>query len=64
MLLGSLMVYVPGLLWLHCHDFGWPAEGELFSAGMYPFIPGDLVKLMIASLVIGVGWTIADKRRR
>ena len=64
MLLGNLMIYVPGLLWLHYRDLGWPPEGELFSAAMYPFIPGDLVKLMIASLVVGAGWAIADKRRR
>ena len=64
MLLGSLSIYVPGLLWLHYFDFGWPAEGELFSGGMYPFIPGDLVKLMIASLVVGFGWKLADRRRQ
>ena len=63
MLLGSLFIYVPGLLWLHYFDFGWPAEGDLFSGGMYPFIPGDLVKLMIASLVVGFGWRLADRRR-
>ncbi|MDP6403388.1 MAG: biotin transporter BioY [SAR202 cluster bacterium] len=63
MLLGNLFIYVPALLWLSAFDFGWPADGELFSAGMYPFIPGDLVKLMIASLVVGGGWAIADKRR-
>ena len=64
MLLGNLSIYVPGLLWLHYFDLGWPAEGELFSAGMYPFLPGDLVKLMIASLVVGLGWAIADRRNR
>ena len=64
MLLGNLFIYVPGLLWLHYRDLGWPPDGELFSAGMYPFIPGDLVKLMIASLVVGAGWVIADWRRR
>ena len=63
MLLGSLLVYVPGLLWLHYFDFGWPAPGELFSAGMYPFIPGDLVKLMGAAIVVGGLWTLADRRR-
>ena len=67
MLLGNLVIYVPGLLWLHYFDFttriGWPPEGELFNAGMYPFIPGDLVKLMIASLVVGLGWAIADRRQ-
>ena len=67
MLLGNLIVYVPGLLWLHYMDFttriGWPPEGELFKAGMYPFIPGDLVKLMIAAMVVGLGWAIADRRQ-
>jgi biotin transport system substrate-specific component len=62
-LLGSLIVYVPGLLWLHYFDFGWPPEGELFSKGMYPFIPGDLVKLIIASVAVGGLWTLADWRR-
>ena len=62
MLLGNLFIYVPGLLWLHFFDLGWPPEGELFKQGMYPFIPGDLVKLMIAALAVGLGWTIADRR--
>ena len=63
MLLGALLVYVPGLLWLHYFDFGWPPEGELFKSGMYPFIPGDLVKLMGAALVLGGLWTVADRSR-
>ena len=63
MLLGNLFIYVPGLLWLHFFDLGWPAEGELFKGGMYPFIPGDLVKLMLASVVVGFGWSIADRRK-
>jgi len=63
MLLGSLVVYVPGLLWLHYLDLGWPPDGELFSKGMYPFIPGDLVKLMIASVTVGGLWAVADWRR-
>ncbi|MBM3945505.1 MAG: biotin transporter BioY [SAR202 cluster bacterium] len=62
MLLGSLLVYLPGLLWLNYKDLGWPAEGQLFSQAMYPFIPGDLVKLMLASLAVGLGWKIADSR--
>ena len=64
MLLGNLFIYVPALLWLHYKDLGWPAEGELFKGAMYPFIPGDLVKLMIASLVVGLGWDIADRRSK
>lgn len=64
MLLGNLWVYVPALIWLSVGDFGWPAQGELFSGAVYPFIPGDLVKLMLASLVIGGAWTLADRRNK
>lgn len=60
-LLASLVIYTPGLLWLGAKDIV-PWE-RVFSAGMYPFIPGDLVKLMLASLVIGLGWAIADRRK-
>jgi biotin transport system substrate-specific component len=63
MLLGALAVYVPALIWLSVFDFDWPKPGALFSGAMYPFIPGDLVKLMGASLVTGGLWRIADSRR-
>ena len=55
MLLGNLWIYVPALIWLSIFDFGWPAQGELFAGAVYPFIPGDLVKLMLAAVVIGAG---------
>ena len=62
MLLGGLALYIPALIWLSVFDFGWPTDGELFSAAMYPFIPGDLVKLMLASVVIGAAWRYVDHR--
>jgi biotin transport system substrate-specific component len=64
MLLGGLLVYLPALIWLTVFDFGWPREGELFSAAMYPFIPGDLVKLMLAAVVAGGLWKLADHRAK
>lgn len=62
MLLGNLLIYFPALLWIHFQDFGWPPAGELFKSGMYAFLPGDLVKLMLASLVVGTGWSLVDRR--
>jgi len=64
MLAGSLVIYLPALLWLSVFDFGWPAEGELVSAGVYPFLPGDLLKLGLAALAVGAGWRYADFRTR
>ena len=59
----GLLLYGPALIWLSVFDFSWPADGELFSAAMYPFIPGDLVKLMMAALAVGAGWKYVDYRR-
>jgi biotin transporter BioY len=36
----------------------------LFASGMYPFLPGDFVKLMIAALIVGAGWAIVDHRAK
>lgn len=63
MLLGSLLIYVPALIWLSVFDFPWPADGQLFSSAMYPFIPGDIVKLMAAAAVTGGLWRVVDRRR-
>lgn len=63
MLIGSLLIYVPALIWLSVFDFTWPAEGKLFSAALYPFLPGDILKLMGAAAVTGGLWRLADRRR-
>ena len=62
MLAGALAVYLPALIWLSVFDFGWPADGELFSSAMYPFIPGDLLKLVLAAISTGLLWRVADAR--
>ena len=46
MLTGNVVIYACGLLWLH-HSLGvnWP---DAFEYGLYPFVPGDIVKLYLA----------------
>lgn len=63
MLLGSLLIYLPALIWLSVFDFSWPADGELFSSAVYPFMAGDIVKLMTAAAVTGGLWRFVDNRR-
>ena len=56
-LAGAVVLYVPGLIWLGI----WAAKTQGMDAsaatqaalgwGLYPFIPGDIVKAMIAGLV-------------
>jgi biotin transport system substrate-specific component len=63
MMLGSLLIYAPALIWLTVFDFSWPAEGKLLSSALYPFIPGDVLKLMAAAAVTGGLWRLADSKR-
>jgi biotin transporter BioY len=78
MLMGTVLVYVPGLLWLgYLIGSGWTPPGgetplsELISGssaldktlkgGLYPFIVGDLMKLLAAALVLPAGWLLVQR---
>ena len=63
MLIGGAMVYVPALIWLSVFDFGWPEQGKLLSSALYPFVVGDLIKVVVASLILAGAWKISDRRR-
>jgi biotin transport system substrate-specific component len=46
---GFLVVYVPGVAWLRIYIGGnWAAA---LTAGLVPFIPGDIIKAVIAAVV-------------
>jgi len=79
MLLGNIVLYVPGVLWLAylvgsgwIHPVGQPL-GDLIAGsgtwdkalkgGVYPFVVGDLMKLYLASLVLPGAWAITEKFR-
>ena len=52
MLLGNVVLYLPGLYQL---SFFVPHD-KVLAFGLYPFIPGDLIKLYMASLALPVAW--------
>jgi len=49
MLLGNLVIYLPGLIWLAQFAPDWPTA---LQWGLYPFIPGDVLKLIIAASLL------------
>lgn len=52
MLLGTIALYVPGLVWLS-QFIGWGAWGQAtLTAGLYPFVLGDLVKIGLVLWVL------------
>jgi biotin transport system substrate-specific component len=66
MLLGNAALYVPGIVWLHQqfdvvgHPIAWTTA---LDYGLWPFIAGDLAKLVGASLAVPVGWLIVERLR-
>ena len=61
-LIGNLIIYVPGVLWLGAKDFvPWD---DVLSKGMYPFILGDVLKLMMVGILLPSAWQVINLRRR
>lgn len=54
MILGSAAMYALALSWLARFV---PAQA-LLGAGLYPFIPGDLIKIVVASLALPSAWSL------
>ena len=54
MLLGNVAIYVPGLLWLaHYLNTG---VNDTLVAGLYPFVLGDVIKLLLAGALLPAAW--------
>ncbi len=53
---GHLLVYAAGLpvlaLWMSNHGI----PGSLLHAGLWPFIPGDLLKIAMVATLVPAGW--------
>ena len=54
MLLGSVALYVPGLVWLHqAIPVPWTgAGGTVLNYGLWPFALGDLAKILAAAALV------------
>jgi biotin transport system substrate-specific component len=59
MVLGNIVIYVPGLLWLGSL-LGW--DKPILEWGLTPFIYGDLAKLALAAAVLPFVWRLAKRR--
>lgn len=59
MLIGNILIYIPGLFWL----MRFVGFGKVFAVGLYPFIPGDLLKILLAGLALPIGWKIIKRSK-
>ncbi len=60
MLVGNIVIYVPGLLWLGAL-FGW--DKPILAWGLYPFLIGDAFKLVLAAAVMPLAWKAVRRWR-
>ncbi|MDE0852686.1 biotin transporter BioY, partial [Yoonia sp.] len=55
MLVGSALIYIPGLLWLNTFASGWE---QTLAWGITPFLIGDALKLALAAVVVPALWKL------
>jgi biotin transport system substrate-specific component len=60
MFIGSVVIYAIGLPWLSIAAGLSVADTLLY--GLYPFIPGDIVKLLLAAGLLPAGWRLVARR--
>ncbi|WP_299733171.1 biotin transporter BioY [uncultured Tateyamaria sp.] len=60
MLIGTVLIYVPGLLWLG-QLYGW--DKPILAWGLTPFLIGDALKLALAALVLPGVWALVGRAR-
>ena len=60
MIFGNLAIYTSGLFWLGCLT-GF--NKMVLAVGLYPFIVGDLVKIILAAILLPSGWKLLGYSR-
>lgn len=57
MLLGNVVLYIPGLIWLA----GFIGAEEAITEGLLPFMLGDALKLALAALMLPSAWLLVRR---
>jgi len=57
MLLGTAIIYTTGIIWL----LQFVPSAQVFQLGLLPFLPGGLLKILVAALLLPGGWKLLDR---
>lgn len=61
LLIANALIYAPGLMWLaYIHGIDKP----ILAWGLFPFLLGDALKLLLAMLVISAAWRFVPESSR
>ncbi len=58
MLLGNILIYIPGLAWLNTFAPDWQTT---LQWGLIPFVAGDIIKLLIAAALLPAVWSFLGR---
>ena len=61
LLIGNSVVYLIGLPWLHMYQ-GTLFQVDVLWAGLYPYLPGDALKIVLAALALPGAWQLFGRR--
>jgi len=59
MLIGNVVLYVPGLLWLA----KFTGADQAVALGLAPFLVGDALKVALAACLMPLAWRVVGRRR-
>ncbi len=65
LIVANALIYVPGVWWLH-HELqtlipGGSTFNNTLELGLWPFIAGDLAKIVLVSLALPAAWSLYDR---
>ncbi len=60
MIFGNLAIYIFGVSWLAA----FIGIDKALYAGLLVFLPGDILKIIAASLLLPVGWKLLDRKKK
>jgi biotin transport system substrate-specific component len=64
MLTGNVIIFTVGLTWLAwwLGDNGFPSGlNDVLEAGLYPFVPGEILKLYLAGALLPGAWKLVER---
>lgn len=62
-LAGNAVIYAFGVAWLFLSVEAITTMSEALAAGLTPFVIGDLIKIVVAGVLLPVAWHLVDSAR-
>ncbi len=59
MMVGNGLIFACGLTWLST----WVGFSKALTLGFYPFVPGMVLKLVLASALLPIGWSFIKSKK-